>query len=282
MKPSPAILATLENIQDQMHLRILACHELTIDHGWNVRNVQSGFWRLYFNLDTGAGIHLTKGLYPLTTNRIHLIPAGVRFSCQCSRRVRHLYIHFELMGLPIVMMRQMFDRPLTLAPDTLSEQLAGRLSETIKRHQQAADDSHLGAMAKSLVYFALGTQLEHMRGTWSEQMIAIRNRTQAIRPALEYVEEHLSDALDNDILAAQCQLCRDHFARRFKSIMGQTPARYVLQRRIEQATQNLVFTELSIDDIASRHGFANRFHFTRVFTRQMHVAPATYRKQRHV
>jgi len=61
--------------------------------------------------------------------------------------------------------------------------------------------------------------------------------------------------------------------------MQQTPAKYVQERRVAAATEKLVFSEATIDQIAEETGFANRFHFSRVFTQIMSVGPGTYRKR---
>ena len=54
------------------------------------------------------------------------------------------------------------------------------------------------------------------------------------------------------------------------------------ERRIAAATHRLAFTTESIDQIADRLGFANRYHFTRMFTKRMGTSPAAYRKQARV
>ena len=53
---------------------------------------------------------------------------------------------------------------------------------------------------------------------------------------------------------------------------------YALQRRLSLAARKLLYGQASIDTIAQEHGFANRFHFTRAFTREIGITPAAYRK----
>ena len=67
------------------------------------------------------------------------------------------------------------------------------------------------------------------------------------------------------------------FIRCFRDATGQTPARYVQDRRLRRAAEALVATDRSIDEIAERCGFANRYYFTRVFSQRMGVSPARYR-----
>ncbi|MFA7235851.1 MAG: AraC family transcriptional regulator [Phycisphaeraceae bacterium] len=278
MKKSPAKLATLQNLHDQLRIRVLACDYLQIDRTWNVRDVRSPFWRLYVSGRDGAGVELPGGLYRLTRDRIHLIPAWVSFSCRCDRPVQHLYIHFELPGLPGAMSREMFDRPVTLRADALAEGLCARLAASVAGGEQ----TRIVALAKAAVYLSLGMLLEQLQVRWTKRINHIADQTGPIWPAMQYIESHPGERIDNERLAELCDLSCDHFARRFRQIVGQTPARYLLERRIALAAQELIFTEHRIGYIARQCGFTNRFHFTRVFTSQMGVPPATYRRRTHV
>jgi transcriptional regulator GlxA family with amidase domain len=104
----------------------------------------------------------------------------------------------------------------------------------------------------------------------------------AIGPALTYIEEHLAERFSNAQLAKQCVMSQDHFIRRFRQWVGQTPARYTTQRRIAQAVPMLLHSDWSIERIAQAVGFADRFHFSRVFAARMGAAPARYRKQQRL
>ena len=55
---------------------------------------------------------------------------------------------------------------------------------------------------------------------------------------------------------------------------------HLKQRRIEKASILLHHTDHSIDEIAELCGFGDRYYFTRVFTRQLGLGPAAYRKRR--
>src|SRR3569623_2188048 len=56
-----------------------------------------------------------------------------------------------------------------------------------------------------------------------------------------------------------------HFARSFKQAFGLPPHRYLLTRRIEQATSLLRDTELSITEIAFQTGWSSLGTFGRIF-----------------
>jgi len=105
---------------------------------------------------------------------------------------------------------------------------------------------------------------------------------EAVMPALRQIEEHFDEALDNASLARLCSLSEDHFIRRFRETVGQTPAQYVLDRRVTEAAQLLLFGTGSIDRIATRCGFPNRHYFSRVFKQRVGLPPAAYRRSSRV
>ncbi|NUP98900.1 MAG: helix-turn-helix transcriptional regulator, partial [Armatimonadetes bacterium] len=135
---------------------------------------------------------------------------------------------------------------------------------------------------KALVDLALAELLvlTPLPAGWRQR--GLRLGSSAIGPALRYIEEHLDQPLTNQRLAATCAVSTDHFIRRFRELVGQSPAQYVLERRVTQAAQWLAFGSDSIDRIAARAGFANRHYFSRVFAQRMGVPPAAYRRTSRV
>ncbi|MEI6083530.1 MAG: AraC family transcriptional regulator [Verrucomicrobiota bacterium] len=249
---------------DQLFVKVFVAKRETIDRDWNYRDVYSGFWRLYLNDRDGAALALTDGSrYPLPAGRIHFVPAWVRFSCLNTRPVGNLYIHFDLIGVTGVTVQRLFHKPLTLAPDRHLLATADRLVENTPTTL---------LQAKALVYAALA-QLRFA------PLPAARHPVAA---AQEHIEQHLGTLITNAELARLCHFSEDHFVRLFRRHLGQTPAQYILERRIATAINQLAFTADSIEQIAAHLGFANRYHFTKMFTRRMGNSPAAYRKQARV
>ena len=67
------------------------------------------------------------------------------------------------------------------------------------------------------------------------------------------------------------------FKRDFKKIFNDSPARWVLKKRINMAVELLQNTSLSIADITFECGFENQTHFSRVFKEKMDVSPSQFR-----
>jgi len=257
-----------ELVRNQLHVRLLRSENVTIGRWWNFADVCSSYWRLYVNNRDGAGVVSAGKVYPLTPQRMHFIPAGVRFTCRCTRAVDLSSIHFDVLGLSPASMKRFFNRPLSLPTDPVFDALRENcLIET---------DSTLLCHIKALVYLALGRLVEPILRVSGDPSSLQDNGP--VTPAIRFIEEHLADDLDTRRLAELCHFSRDHFIRVFRQHVGETPAQYIIDRRIAAASQRLLFTSDSIETIAEATGFPDRFYFSRVFARITGKAPAAYRK----
>jgi len=266
----------LRHVSDNFHIRLLDMDLMTITEFWDAKGVRSSYWRLYINTREGPGIRLAQGFYPLAAHRVHFIPAWVHFSCFNDRAVEHFYIHFDVIGLPGPLVREVFDRPFTLKDNPAIEGQAQQVKAEIRK--RGTDDLYTLCNAKSLAYLAFSELLLQLPAPDAQHCQRLMLHPNPVAPAVRFIEGHLAEPVSNDILAEQCGLSADHFIRVFHHSVGQTPARYVLERRIATAAQRLVFSDESIEQIAQATGFPNRFSFSRAFSRQMGVGPAGYRR----
>jgi AraC family transcriptional regulator len=95
----------------------------------------------------------------------------------------------------------------------------------------------------------------------------------------DYIEEHLAEDIAIEDMAALVPMSQFHFARAFKSATGETPHKYLIQRRMERAKVLLTVTQLAIAEVAYRVGFSNQSHFTTHFRKATGVTPKDYRLQ---
>jgi AraC-like DNA-binding protein len=67
------------------------------------------------------------------------------------------------------------------------------------------------------------------------------------------------------------------FKREFKRIFKDSPARWVMKKRLNLATELLQNTRLSIGEITFECGFENQTHFSRVFKGRFGISPLKFR-----
>jgi AraC-like DNA-binding protein len=97
--------------------------------------------------------------------------------------------------------------------------------------------------------------------------------------ALTLIHEHLAHPWTVADLAAEAGVSRAWFARRFTELVGESPIRYLTQRRIALAEDRLRCSDSTIAGIAREVGYADAFSFSDAFTRIAGVRPSDYRRR---
>lgn len=262
-------------------IQVMQVNRQAIDEQWDARDVCSSFWRLYVNNRDGAFLLMPDGSqFPLSKRRIYLIPAWVRFSCLNTIVMDHFYIHFDMTGLPGVLIRQLFKEPMMLQT-TRAMALILRYLKTMP-WLDALQCQAVNCQLHALLNLAIAQAWDSLLPQQAEKCRDILHGPHQLTTVLQYIEEKLSMPLNNADLARRCNLSRDYFVRRFTCEIGQTPAHYIRERRIARAAQMLRFSQESLERIAQQCGFADRFHFSRVFSKIMGSPPAAYRHGKHV
>jgi AraC-like DNA-binding protein len=262
---------------DVLHLRVLrAALEHIAPENWAWQGLCSTYWRLYYNDQSGAEVRIDASAYPLREGRVYLVPAGVTFSCVCHKPLDHLFVHFDMVSMPGGLVRDLFAPVLELPRDAALELSLDQLSASLRAEP-------LGTMAelcnvKAALFQALSLLFRDLAPVKLAHCMRIMNATNPVTGALYFIEDNLALTMDNRGLARACGLSESHFIRTFRAVMGQTPAQYILDRRVAQAAQRLLYTRESIEQIAEACGFPNRSYFTRVFTRRTGTPPAAFRR----
>ena len=96
---------------------------------------------------------------------------------------------------------------------------------------------------------------------------------------MDYIEEHLHDAIPVDKLAVQCALSPDHLIHLFKKETGMPPAEYIRSRRVEAAGILLRYSAYSCSDIAEYLHFSSASHMGRIFRKFTGLSPSEYRRR---
>ncbi|MBP5154366.1 MAG: AraC family transcriptional regulator [Lachnospiraceae bacterium] len=89
----------------------------------------------------------------------------------------------------------------------------------------------------------------------------------AIRTAIDYIENHLTDNVSTQDVAAQVFLSPFFLQRGFSLMTGYGIGEYLRNRRLYQAALDLQRTDEKVIDIALRYGYETPESFTKAFTR---------------
>jgi AraC-like DNA-binding protein len=78
--------------------------------------------------------------------------------------------------------------------------------------------------------------------------------------------------------AGACHLSESRFRRLFRETMGVGFGTFELRRRLGNAVDTLLTTDIPVADVAARSGFTDGSHLRRDLLRHYHTTPAALRK----
>jgi transcriptional regulator GlxA family with amidase domain len=94
-----------------------------------------------------------------------------------------------------------------------------------------------------------------------------------------WIQSHLRADLTVDSLAKRAFLSPRHFARAFKERVGLTPAAFVEETRLGEASRRLATRAVRVEAVARSVGYAGEDVFRRAFERRFGVSPSSYRSR---
>lgn len=140
---------------------------------------------------------------------------------------------------------------------------------------------HLGPaiatrIARKLV---IAPHREGGQAQYIERPLPVAVTGNAITEVLDWALGRIQEPLTVELLAAQAKMSHRSFVRRFRQTTGTTPARWVLNQRLQHARLLLESTDWSIDTVAGRCGFGSTATFRQNFVASFATTPSMYRRQ---
>lgn len=245
-------------------LRLLACDLALIDRWWETAPCCNPHWRLYWNPVAGATVSHADASIPLVPETIVLVAPETSFARACRVPREHLYVHFTV-GRPFSHVPPGV-HALPVGPDTRR-----RLRRLLQLQRAGATSPERPLLALGLVCHALASlPADLARESVTDPRLA---------RVLTAMQTNVSQPLANPALARLAGMAETSFIRLFRDTIGESPQTHYLRRRLEQAALELHYTDLKLDTVAERHGFCDRYHFSRAFRRVRGETPAAYRRR---
>lgn len=159
--------------------------------------------------------------------------------------------------------------------DPLIEHIAAGVLGELRR-ETSCGDLLVETLADSLAVRILNSY-----SSLSTDPTRISGRTKGLdsrrlQRVIAYIDANLENEITLEELASAALLSRFHFARMFKATTGQSPSRFIGQRRLELAKAHLVQGR-SIAQVAYDCRFSSESNFVRSFRRVTGVTPGRYR-----
>lgn len=101
-----------------------------------------------------------------------------------------------------------------------------------------------------------------------------------ITRSMQIMEQHMGEAITIRQIAELAGVSQTHLIRLYRRAGLQSPKKQLWTLRTREAARLLLETGLTASEIAYRTGFANPYHFSRVFKQFQKESPGRFRKSR--
>ncbi len=98
-----------------------------------------------------------------------------------------------------------------------------------------------------------------------------------LNKAIDYIEDHLTDEIDYEVVAAQSFSSSYHFQRIFSILCGFTMGEYIRNRRLSLAGSELAMGDIKVLDAALKYGYESPDSFAKAFQKFHGILPSQAR-----
>ena len=228
---------------------------------WKYLNASSPTWRFYWNPEPGAWIESYGQRIELVPDNAVIIPPGTRFATGSRNPFAHFFIHFSLQASNIIRRIIVADASKIILPE-----FAKKLP--FYSHEQ------LELAAHSVVAAAL---LQIPREKFLPETDGIGENT-VFDKVLNLTDDSRCFAGNCIDLAQKCGVSINTLQRHFLRTTGLPVKKWLLNRKMECAVQLLMYKGRSIKETADQLGFADRYHFSKVFKQYFGMSPGKFVK----
>ena len=102
----------------------------------------------------------------------------------------------------------------------------------------------------------------------------------SISEAVRYIDTHLSDKISVDDIAKHVHLSKYYFCHLFKQHTHMSPVTYITERRLSTAKKLMLYSDLTLSEIAIYSGFHSFSNFSNVFKKSEGICPRDFLKKR--
>ena len=283
----------IKQVFTSVRLKLWCCRFWQLQK-WNTTDMAFPYWRIYWNKNHGGVIGYNQKEYAMSPDTLYVIsPNTPYFSYFFSNNQKsfgleevrgkrvdedeneqllsthsllHLYIHFNL-GIPFDYVKEGI-YSIELSP--FQKERLQHLTQFLKKGNTF--DFSITMFLQSLI-FEFIAQLD--ASIW--ELACVDNRVLTV---IRHIDRNIAQNHKNEDLAALVHMATNSFARLFHTAMQVPLQLFIKQRKISNACGLFDHSDISVEEVAYRLGFADRYHFSRIFKQIRGVSPGEYCKTR--
>jgi AraC family transcriptional regulator, arabinose operon regulatory protein len=204
-------------------------------------------------------VEIQKKTYKITPKMYFLIPKNVSHTYYANNQNPWsiYWFHFkdDLVNLPFV--------------DTLSAIKFNALIAVFQYMIQIIPKTNTDIIYLNAVYGYISDTIKYQIGT------TIKNSH--VELAIHYMSENISNQISLLDIANYSGVSTSQLSLLFKKHFGIPPFSYYLGMKVEEASNMLLSTNLTVKEVCVSLGFEDQFYFSRLFKRHVGVSPRAFK-----
>lgn len=126
---------------------------------------------------------------------------------------------------------------------------------------------------EALIYILRKTNLKNIEN----ESAAVPNECAFVK---QYIDMHFSEKVTLEDIAQKTYFSKFYIIHSFKKHFGITPFKYLLSKRLEEAENLLITTNMSVTSISSGIGFSSPSQLSKAFKQKHGITPQQFRARR--
>lgn len=282
-----------ENKQDFLPLKLkLWCCRYWQLQRWNCRNHAFPYWRLYWNKNRGGFLNFRDKEIVMQPSEAYLIPPNTYFSSYIGAS-RNNFVDYEVFGKPI----DEYDNEYEIANHSLLHlyihfnlgvpydfvksdiYVVSLNSFQISKMNKLVQDFCKDKSLSVVVNLQIQSVVMEILAQSSINFHGLSDMDKRILTVIQHIVQHIDKNHTNDQLANMVNMAPNSFARLFKQNMKQSVQHFIKEQKIKTATSLFDHDDCSIEEVAYRLGFSDRYHFSRIFKKIKGLSPGKYMRK---
>ncbi|MCZ0701608.1 xylan 1,4-beta-xylosidase [Natronobacillus azotifigens] len=169
-----------------------------------------------------------------------------------------------------------FDCFTQTQPNKSFEKIKSLIANMI--YTNSLNDESTYAYNLSLAYSLIGELMRNFKSDRQINNVKTDKHLKRLSNILNYIKEHYNENLTLSQVAEREHLSAPYLSSFFDKYIGINFTTYYDKIRIEYAVNDLISSDLSIEEIARKHGFSETRSFLRAFKKEYDMLPSVYRK----
>lgn len=232
--------------------------------------------RIHVPLKGKAVYHVAGGTKLLDEGNIYLLRNSFTKDLEMLPDYRYYHLYLDFQTTPPFLGRDMLEIPYHSDPTMLY--LIRAITSMIEEYQKSMGRGYVTASVDTALFAQIARVLEvvlvHLQTNYKVAFV----ENEKIEQALQYIEDHYTDKLKNDDIAAALHVDTRYLSRLFTKHVDMSPYQYLTQYRIERAIGELK-NGRSVAETAYMCGFQTENAFRIAFKKLMGCSPTAIVKK---